>query len=63
MPSPGEAPELAGKRFEIGDRVVRNPTEFATVTYVSETHDYAELRYDTGFAFRTNKSEWRRVRR
>ena len=48
--------------FQKGDTVVRNEGEYATVTYISPTHDYAEMTYvSTGNAFRTTASEWRRV--
>lgn len=53
----GEAPPLQGRPFEVDDIVVRG-TEVAVVTYVSETHDYAEVSYSNGFTFRTHKSEW-----
>jgi hypothetical protein len=53
------APSLKGLPFKAGDTVVRG-REVATVTYVSEILDYAEVVYPDGFAFRTAKSEWRR---
>ena len=39
-----------------------NGTDRAEVTYLDEAHDYAELRYADGFAFRSKASNWTRVR-
>ena len=56
----GEAPKLDGRPFEPGDIVRRGGFEEAIVVYVSDTHDYAEVRYpDDGYVFRTRKSEWK----
>lgn len=39
-------------------RRIANPDEVGTLTYANADRDYAEVRYDTGYHFRTRLSEW-----